>query len=324
MKAIRIAAPGGPEALRLEDISVPEPGEGEALVAIEAAGVNFIDVYYRTGAYKGAFPLTLGMEGAGTVRRVGPGVTSVRPGDRVGSVNFTGSYAELAIAKADRLVPVPDGVSTRQAAAALLQGMTAHYLARSTYRLGKSDTCLVHAAAGGVGLLLCQIARKTGARVIGTAGGPEKAALALGAGAGAHEVIDYKAVDFVAEVRRLTDGRGVQVVYDSVGRDTFAGSLDCLARRGMLVLFGQSSGKVDPVDPQILNQKGSLYLTRPTIFHYAAAREELVERAGEVLGWIALGELSVRIFREIPLAHAAEAHSLLEGRATTGKVLLVP
>ena len=322
MKAIRIAAPGGTEALRLEDVPVPEPGEGEALVAIEAAGVNFIDVYYRTGAYKGAFPLTLGMEGAGTVRKVGPGVTAVRPGDRVGSVNFSGSYAELAIAKADRLVSVPDGVSTRQAAAALLQGMTAHYLARSTYRLGKGDTCLVHAAAGGVGLLLCQIARKAGARVIGTAGGPEKTALARGAGA--QDVIDYRAADFVAEAKRLTDGRGVHVVYDSVGRDTFAGSLDCLARRGMLVLFGQSSGKVDPVDPQILNQKGSLYLTRPTLFHYVAAREELVERAGEVLGWIARGELSVRIFREIPLAQAAEAHSLLEGRATTGKVLLIP
>lgn len=322
MKAIRVASPGGPEALHLEDVPVPEPQEGEALVRIEAAGVNFIDVYRRTGAYKGPFPATLGGEGAGTVEKLGPGTSGVRPGDRVASFQFAGSYAEFAIARADRLVVVPPGVTTRQAAAALLQGMTAHYLARSTYRLAEGDTCLVHAAAGGVGLLLCQIARKTGARVIGTAGGPEKGALAREAGA--HDVIDYTTSKFPEEVRRLTDGRGVQVVYDSVGKDTFSGSLDSLAMRGMLVLFGQSSGAVPPVDPQILNQKGSLYLTRPTLFHYTALREELLERSGDVYRWIERGELAVKIFREIPLADAAEAHRLLEGRKTTGKVLLVP
>ncbi len=322
MKAIRVTAPGGAEVLRLEDVPTPAPQEGEALVRIEAAGVNFIDVYYRTGQYKAAFPLTLGMEGAGTVEAVGPGVEGVRRGDRVGSVNFAGSYAEYATAKADRLVPVPEGVSTRQAAAALLQGMTAHYLTRSTYPLRAGDTCLVHAAAGGVGLLLCQIARKAGARVIGTAGGPEKTA--LGRSAGAHETIDYRKDSFVDEVRRITEGRGVQVVYDSVGKDTFSGSLDCLAVRGTLALFGQSSGKVDPVDPQVLNQKGSLYLTRPTLAHYVARREELLERSGDIIGWISKGELEVRIFREVPLAEAAEAHRLLEGRKTSGKLLLIP
>jgi NADPH2:quinone reductase len=322
MKAIRAEQAGGPEVLRLEERPKPEPKEGEALVRIEAAGVNFIDVYFRTGQYKGAFPMTLGTEGAGTVEAVGPGVSEVRPGDRVASVSFSGSYAEYDTAKADRLVPVPDGVSTRQAAAALLQGMTAHYLARSTYRLSAGDSCLVHAAAGGVGLLLCQIAGRSGARVIGTAGGREKVEIARGAGA--RDVIDYKATSFPDEVKRLTGGKGVQVVYDSVGKDTFAGSLECLAIRGTLVLFGQSSGKVDPVDPQILNQKGSLYLTRPTLAHYVARREELLERAGDVLGWIAAGELHVRIFREVPLAETAEAHRMLEGRKTTGKLLLIP
>ncbi|MEO8430786.1 MAG: quinone oxidoreductase [Acidobacteriota bacterium] len=322
MKAIRVSAPGGTEVLRLENVPTPVPQEGEVLVRIEAAGVNFIDVYYRTGQYRGAFPLTLGTEGAGTVEAVGSGVQGVGPGDRVGSVNFAGSYAEYATAKADRTVPVPQGVTTRQAAAALLQGMTAHYLARSTYPLRPGDTCLVHAAAGGVGLLLCQIGRKAGAHVIGTAGGPEKVALARGAGA--QEVIDYRKESFVDEVRRITQGRGVQVVYDSVGKDTFAGSLDCLAVRGTLALFGQSSGKVEPLDPQILNQKGSLYLTRPTLWHYVARREELEERSGDVLGWIAKGELAVKVFREIPLADAAEAHGLLEGRQTSGKVLLIP
>jgi NADPH2:quinone reductase len=322
MKAIRAEQAGGPEVLRLEERPKPEPKEGEALVRIEAAGVNFIDVYFRTGQYKGAFPMTLGTEGAGTVEAVGPGVSEVRPGDRVASVSFSGSYAEYATAKADRLVPVPDGVSTRQAAAALLQGMTAHYLARSTYRLSAGDSCLVHAAAGGVGLLLCQIAGRSGARVIGTAGGREKVEIARGAGA--RDVIDYKATSFPDEVKRLTGGKGVQVVYDSVGKDTFAGSLECLAIRGTLVLFGQSSGKVDPVDPQILNQKGSLYLTRPTLAHYVARRDELLELAGDVLGCIAAVELHVRIFREVPLAETAEAHRMLVGRKTTGKLLLIP
>jgi NADPH2:quinone reductase len=322
MKAIRVEAAGGAEAMRLEDLPVPEPGPGEALVRIEAAGVNFIDVYYRTGQYKCAFPMTPGTEGAGTVVKTGPGVTGVAPGDRVGSVGFSGSYAEYAIARADRLVAIPDGVDAKTAAAALLQGMTAHYLARSTFALEPGDTCLVHAAAGGVGQLLCQIARKSGARVIGTAGGPEKTALAREAGA--HDVIDYKIEGFVEAVRKLTDGKGVEVVYDSVGKDTFAGSLDCLAPRGTLALFGQSSGRVEPVDPQILNQKGSLFLTRPTLAHYTATREELEERAGDILGWIRAGELSVRIFRELPLAEARDAHPLLEGRKTAGKLLLIP
>ncbi len=321
MKAISVASPGGSETMRLEEVGRPEPKEGEALVRIEAAGVNFIDVYYRTGQYKAAFPLTLGIEGAGTVEALGAGVTGLSRGDRVGSVSFAGSYAEYAVARADKLVPLPGGVSARQAAAALLQGMTAHYLARSTYPLKPGDACLVHAAAGGVGLLLCQIARRCGARVIGTAGGPEKTALARAAGA--HETIDYRLGDFVPEVRRMTGGKGVQVVYDSVGKDTFGGSLDCLAPRGTLVLFGQSSGKADPIDPQVLNQKGSLYLTRPTIVHYTASREELLERSTEVLEWVRAGELALKVFRELPLAETAQAHEMLEGRKTSGKVLLI-
>lgn len=322
MKAIRAMEAGGTEVLRLEDLPRPEPKEGEALVRIEAAGVNFIDVYFRTGQYKAPYPMTLGSEAAGTVEAVGPGVSMVRKGDRVGSVNFSGSYAEYAIARADRLVAIPDGVSTRQAAASLLQGMTAQYLTRSTYPLREGETCLVHAAAGGVGLLLCQIARRIGARVIGTAGSPEKAELARKAGA--HHVIEYRTQNFADEVKRLTGGNGVQVVYDSVGKDTFAGSLDSLAMRGLLALFGQSSGKVEAFDPQILNQKGSLYLTRPTLFHYVAKREDLVERSGELFGWIGRGELDVKVFRELPLAEAAEAHRLLEGRETSGKLLLIP
>ena len=321
MKAIRAMEAGGPEVLRLEDLPVPQPREGEALVRIEAAGVNFIDVYFRSGQYKTPYPMTLGTEGAGTVEAVGPGVDGVRKGDRVGSVGFSGSYADYAIAPADKLVPLPQGVSAKQAAGALLQGMTAHYLVRSTYPLRQGETCLVHAAAGGVGLLLCQMARRIGARVIGTAGSPEKADLARRAGA--HDVIEYRTKNVPEEVRRLTGGKGVEVVYDSVGKDTFAGSLDSLAMRGTLALFGQSSGKVDPIDPQILNQKGSLYLTRPTLFHYVAKRQELVERSSDVLGAIARGELDVKIFREIPLADAAEAHRLLEGRKTTGKLVLI-
>jgi len=322
MKAIRAMEAGGPEVLRFEDVPTPEPKEGEALVRLEAVGVNFIDVYFRSGQYKAPYPMTLGAEGAGTVEAVGPGTEGVRPGDRVASINFSGSCAEYAIAREDRLVAVPEGVTTRQAGASLLQGMTAQYLTRSTYPLREGDACLVHAAAGGVGLLLCQMARRIGARVIGTAGSPEKAELARRAGA--HEVIEYRKQSFADEVKRLTGGRGVQVVYDSVGKDTFAGSLDSLALRGTLALFGQSSGKVEPIDPQILNQKGSLYLTRPTLFHYVARREELVERSNEVFGAIGRGELDVKIFREFPLAEAAQAHRLLEARKTTGKLLLIP
>ena len=322
MKAIRIHAPGGPEALRLEDVETPGPKAGEALVRIEATGVNFIEIYFRLGLYKAPLPLTLGGEAAGVVEAVGPGVTEVAVGDRVASVNFSGAYAERAVAPAKRLVRVPDGLDSRQAAAAMLQGMTAHYLAFSTFRLKAGDTCLVHAAAGGVGLLLCQIASRLGVRVIGTVSTDEKAALVRAAGAS--DVILYTKDDFVAETKRLTGGAGVQVVYDSVGKTTFEKGLDVLAPRGMMVLFGQSSGPAGPFDPQILNQKGSLFVTRPTLGHYAASREELLERAGEIFGWVRAGTLKVRVDREVPLSRAAEAHRALEGRETTGKVLLVP
>ncbi len=322
MQAIRIHQFGGPEALRVEDVPVPEPGPGEALIKVQATGVNYVDVYHRTGLYPGQLPLTLGREAAGTVERVGTGVTTCRAGDRVVSETVRGAYAQYALAAAERLVPVPDGVSPRQAAAVLLQGMTAHYLAYATYRLAPGDTCLVHAAAGGVGLLLCQIANRIGARVIGTVSTEDKATLARQAGA--HEVILYSKTDFLTEVRRLTGGTGVQVVYDSVGRTTFLRSLDCLARRGMLVLLGQSSGPVEPFDPQLLNAKGSLFLTRPTLAHYTATRAELLARAGEVLRWVAEGALEVRIGHDFALADAAEAQRELEARRTTGKVLLIP
>jgi NADPH2:quinone reductase len=322
MKAVRIAQPGGTEALRYEEVPRPEPKEGEALVKVEAAGVNFIDVYHRTGAYKGAYPLTLGVEGAGTVAALGPGVHGLRVGDRVASVGLAGSYAEYAVAPAEKLVPVPDGVTTIQAAAAMLQGMTAQYLASSTYPLKSGDTCLIHAAAGGVGQLFCQVAKMRGAFVIGTAGGQEHTSIAVQAGA--DEVIDYKAQDFEREVSRITGGKGVRVVYDSVGKTTFEKGLNCLERRGMMVLFGQSSGPVGPIDPQLLNAKGSLYLTRPTLFHYVALREELVIRSEQVLGWVRDGLLKLSIFRQLPLSEAAEAHRLLESRQTSGKLLLVP
>jgi len=322
MRAIEVHTPGDAGVLRLEEVPDPRPAAGEALVRVEAVGVNFIDVYQRTGLYPRPRPFTPGTEGAGVVLAVGDGVTSVRVGDRVASEGLRGSYAELAVAPAERLVVLPDDVETRTAAAVMLQGMTAHYLATSTYPLSPGDWCLVHAAAGGVGLLLCQIAARRGARVIGTTSTPEKAALALEAGA--HEVVRYTEQDFVSEVRRITAGHGVQVAYDSVGRTTFEGSLDCLARRGMLVLFGQSSGPVPPVDPQVLNRKGSLFLTRPTLAHYTATREELVARASDLLAWIGDGTLAVRIDRAYPLADAAEAHRALESRRTTGKVLLVP
>jgi len=322
VRAIRIDHVGGPEVLQVVDLPVPDPGPGEVLLKVEAAGVNFIDVYHRTALYPQPLPLTLGKEAAGTVERVGQGVATCRPGDRVVSESVRGAYAEYAVAPAERVVPVPDRVTTRQAAAVFLQGMTAHYLAYSTHRLGREDTCLVHAAAGGVGLLLCQIANRAGARVIGTVSTDEKAALAKQAGA--HEVILYTRSDFLEETRRLTRGAGVQVVYDSVGRTTFLKSLDALAPRGMLVLYGQSSGPVEPLDPQLLSRKGSLFLTRPTLVHYTATREELLQRAGEVLRWVAEGALEVRVGREFPLAQAAEAHRELEGRRTTGKVLLIP
>jgi NADPH2:quinone reductase len=322
VQAIRIHQFGGPEVLRVEDVPVPEPGPGEVLIKVEASGVNFVDVYHRTALYPGQLPLTLGREAAGTVERVGQGVSTCRPGDRVVSEAVRGAYAEYAVVAAERVVAIPDRVTSPEAAAVILQGMTAHYLVYSTYRLSRGDTCLVHAAAGGVGLLLCQIASRAGARVIGTVSTDEKAALARQAGA--HEVILYTRSDFLEETRRLTGGAGVQVVYDSVGRTTFLKSLDALATRGMMVLYGQSSGPVEPFDPQLLNRKGSLFLTRPTLAHYTATRDELLERAGEVLHWVAEGALEVRVGREFPLAQAAEAHRELEARRTTGKVLLIP
>ena len=322
MQAIRVHHTGGPEVLRHERVNRPSPGPGQALVKVDAAGVNFIEVYQRTGRYNVSLPFTPGSEAGGTVAEIGQGVSSVKVGDRVVSHGFAGSYAEYSLAPADRLISLPDGVTTRLGAAVMLQGMTAHYLACSTFPLGPGHTCLVHAAAGGVGLLLCQIARSRGARVIGTVSTEEKAALAREAGA--HEVILYTKQDFVSETKRLTGGVGVEVVYDSVGHTTFAKGLDCLRPRGMMALYGQSSGPVEPIDPQILNQKGSLFLTRPTLGHYVATREELIERASTILGWVLGGRLKVRIGREFPLAEAAEAHSELEGRRTTGKVLLIP
>ena len=322
MKAIRVHSPGGPEALRYEDVPQPSPAAGDVLVKVEAAGVNYIDVYQRTGMYKVATPFTLGQEAAGVVTAVGPGVSDPKPGDRVAYTSILGAYAEYAVVPADRVVVLPDGVTTRQAAAAMVQGMTAHYLACTTYPLKAGDTCLVHAAAGGVGLLLCQIASRQGARVIGTVSTREKAALARDAGA--RDVILYTEQDFEAEAKRLTNGLGLQVVYDSVGKTTFEKGLNCLARRGMMVLYGQSSGPVGSFDPQVLNQKGSLFLTRPTIAHYIETRAELVARAGEVLAWVKSGTLKLRIEHEFSLAEAAEAHRALEARKTTGKLLLIP
>ncbi len=322
MKAIRVTSFGGPEVLRLEDVPIPAPGPGQVLVKVEAAGLNFIDVYHRTGLYANPLPFTPGPEGAGAVAALGPGVSGFRPGDRVAWASGLGSYAEQVVVPAAHLVLVPSGVDTRTAAALMLQGMTAHYLSESTYPLKAGDTCLVHAAAGGVGLLLVQMAKRRGARVFGTVSTDEKAALARGAGA--DEVIRYTQQDFLAEVKRLTEGRGVQVVYDSVGQATFDKSLDCLAPRGILVLFGQSSGPVPSFNPSLLAAKGSLFLTRPTLFHYVADRASLEARAGAVLGAAASGRLTVRIERTFPLAEAAEAHRTLEGRKTTGKVLLLP
>lgn len=322
MRAIRIHAFGGPEVLQVEEVPVPVPGPGEARVRIEAAGVNFIDIYHRTGQYRGNLPLTLGQEGAGVVDATGPGVTEVQVGQRVAYASVQGAYAEYAIVPAARLVPVPDGVSSQVAAAVMLQGMTAHYLSHSTYPLGAKDTALVHAAAGGVGGLLVQIAKRRGARVIGTVSTEAKAAEARAAGA--DEVIRYTETDFVAETRRLTDGQGVPVVYDSVGKTTFDGSLDCLRPRGYLVLFGQSSGAVPPLDPQVLNAKGSLFLTRPTLAHYIATRDELLWRAGDLFRWIAAGELQVRVAATYKLSAAEEAQDYLAGRHAHGKVLLIP
>jgi NADPH2:quinone reductase len=322
MKAIRVRTTGGPEVLSFEDVPRPEPEAGQALVRVEAAGVNYIDTYQRSGLYRVTLPFTLGQEGAGTVAAVGPGVTDVQRGDRVAWTGVLGSYAEFVLAPVERLVAVPPELETAQAAAVMLQGMTAHYLACTTFPLTAGHSCLVHAAAGGVGLLLVQIAKLRGARVFGTVSTEEKARLARDVGA--DHVIRYTEQDFETEIRRLTDGRGVDVVYDSVGRTTFEPSLNCLARRGMLVLFGQSSGPVAPFDPQVLNQKGSLFFTRPSLAHYIATRPELSQRAGDVLGWIVQGKLTLHVHGRYPLARAAEAHRDLEGRRTMGKLLLIP
>lgn len=292
------------------------------LIRVEAVGVNFIEIYQRTGLYKVTLPFIAGSEAAGTIESVGAGVSSLKPGDRVATANALGAYAEHALIPAERAVVLPAGVTTRQGAAAMLQGLTAHYLTTSTYALAKGHVCLVHAAAGGTGLLLCQMGRRRGARVIGTTSTEEKAALAREAGAS--DVILYTQTDFVAEVKRLTDGAGVHVIYDSVGRTTFLAGLGCLATRGTMVLYGQSSGQVDPIQPQILNQHGSLFLTRPSIAHYTATGEELLRRSNELLGWVADGSLKIRIGAEFPLARASDAHRALEGRRTTGKVILVP
>src|SRR6059036_878230 len=322
MKAIRVHAPGGPETLRYEDVERPVPGPGQVLVKIEAAGVNFIDVYQRTGLYKVPLPFTLGQEAAGTVAAVGPGVAEPKVGDRVAYTSVLGAYAEYAVVPADRVVVLPDGVSVKQGAAAMLQGLTAHYLATSTYPLKPGDACLVHAAAGGVGLLLCQIAKLRGARVLGTVSTREKAALARGAGA--DDVILYTEQDFETEVKRLTSGAGLQVIYDSVGKTTFERGLGCLAPRGMMVLYGQSSGPVGPFDLQVLNAKGSLFVTRPSLNHHIGSREDLLQRTAELAGWIRDGKVKLRMEFEFPLKDAAEAHRALEGRKTTGKVLLIP
>ena len=323
MRAIRVHACGGPEALRCDEIPTPEPQAGEALVEIAAAGVNFIDVQHRTGRYKPpARPFTIGSEAAGTVTAVGAGVSEVAIGDRVAYAMVLGAYAEHAVVPAKRLVKVPAAIDLKTAAAVMLQGLTAHYLTHSTYAIKPGDTALVHAAAGGAGQLITQVARLRGATVYGTVGSEAKAAIARAAGAAA--AIDYRTQDFEVEIKKLTNGRGVDVVYDSVGKDTFGKSLSCLRPRGMLALFGFSSGPVPPFDPAVLGAKGSLFLTRPGLNQYIATRDELVARAEDLFAWLAAGKLKVTIDRAWPLAEAAEAHRALEARRTAGKLLLVP
>jgi NADPH2:quinone reductase len=322
MKAIRAARVGGPEVMELVDAPTPKPGPGEAMVRVEAAGVNFIDIYYRSGAYPREAPFALGEEGAGVVEIVGPGVTALRAGDRVAWASATGSYATQVVVRVDQAVPIPEHVTSQQAAAVMLQGMTADYLARSTFPLDRTHSCVVHAAAGGVGLLLVQMAKSAGARVIGTTSTDAKAQLARQVGA--DEVLLHADLPIDEAVRAMTGGRGVDVVYDSIGVATFEQSLLALRPRGMLVLFGQSSGRVPPVDLQILSARGSLFVTRPTLRHYVATRAELLERAGRVLGAVERGELSVRVHGSYPLARAADAHRDLASRTTTGKLLLVP
>jgi len=321
MQAIRPSQTGGPEVLTLAEAPTPQPGPGEVLVRVQAAGLNFIDVYHRTGLYPLPLPLPIGLEGAGIVEQVGGAVTDLKVGARVAWASVPGSYATLVVAPAERLVPVPDNVATDVAAALLLQGMTAHYLMKSVFPLHAGHTALVHAAAGGVGLLLTQLAKLAGAQVIATVSTEAKAALAKGAGA--DHVINYQVSDFAAEAKRLTGGRGPDVAYDGVGKVTFDGSLEALAPRGYLVLYGQSSGVVPSLDPARL-AKGSYYLTRPSLPHYTATRAELLSRARDLFDMVGAGQLRVRIGGTFPLAQAADAHRALTGRTTTGKVLLIP
>ena len=322
MKQIQVSKHGGPEELKLVDAPKPTPGPGQALVKIAASGVNFIDVYFRTGVNKADLPFTPGNEASGIVDSVGTGVTDVKPGDRVAYSMARGSYAEYALVPAVQLVPLPSTVDLNTAAAAMLQGMTAHYLTHTTWPLKPGDQCLVHAAAGGVGALIVQVAKMLGATVYGTVGTDAKAAIAKEAGA--DETIVYTRDDFAVEVKRLTDGKGLDVIYDSVGASTFLKGLDLLRPRGMMALFGNSSGPVEPINPYILYPKGSLFLTRPSLMHYLLTREELLWRAGDVLAWIGSGKLKLRVEKTYPLADAAEAHRDLEGRKTAGKLLLIP
>jgi NADPH2:quinone reductase len=322
MKAIQVQQTGGPEVMELAELPVPGPKANEAVVKLAASGVNFIDVYYREGRYKTTLPFIPGQEGAGQVVAVGSDVKSVKIGDRVAWTMTLGSYAEYVAVPAERLVPIPPGVSDQQAAAAMLQGMTAHYLAHDTYPLKRGETALVHAAAGGVGSLLVQMAHNIGARVLATVSTEEKATIARQAGA--DEIILYSQVDFEAEINRLIGGKGVDVVYDSVGKTTFEKGLDVLRPRGMMALFGGSSGAVPPFDLIRLSQKGSLYVTRPMLGNYIATREELLARSGAVFAMIASGTLKLRIQHTYPLAEAQRAHRELEGRKTTGKLLLIP
>lgn len=322
MKAVRVEKFGGLEALKHEDIPVPEPGEGEARLKIEVIGVNFLDIYQRMGRYQGPMPLTLGQEAAGVVDAIGPNVTEVKPGDHVSYAMVQGSYAEYTIVPAWKLVPIPKGVDASQAVASMVQGMTAHYLTFSTYPLKAGETALVHAAGGGTGQLLVQVAKHCGARVIGTASTEEKAKIAREAGA--DDVILYSHQDFEAEVKALTKSKGVDVVYDSVGKDTFDKSLNCLKLRGHMVLFGSSSGAIPPIDPMALMSKGSLFFTRPYLGHYIASREELLWRMNDLFAWIQAGELKLHIDKTFPLADVAEAHRYLSDRQSKGKILLVP
>jgi NADPH:quinone reductase len=322
MKAIQVHQTGGPEVLQLADLPIPAPGPGQVLLRVEAIGVNFIEIYFRKGQYKAALPLIPGSEAAGTIEELGPGVTGFSAGEAVASTSVLGSYAEYALVNAAQLVKVPDKLSPEKAAASMLQGMTAHYLSHSTFPLKKGDTALVHAGAGGVGLLLTQMASRIGARVITTVSTKEKAELSREAGAS--DVILYSEQDFETEVKRLTDGKCADVVYDSVGKDTFEKSLNCLRPRGMLVLFGASSGPVPPFDLAQLAGKGALFVTRPTLWHYVSTRQELDWRAGDVLGWVANGTLKLRMEHIYSLAEAAQAQIDLEGRKTTGKLLLEP